>query len=250
LHPEEFREMQALEEGHWWFRGKRLLLEALLARAGVETGRMLDVGCGTGGILRSLAHRGDVVGIDYAEIGLRFCRTKGLRDVLRASALALPFRDGVFDLCVLMDILEHVDEEALLLSEVRRVLRPGGVAILSVPAFQALWSPHDEVFEHRRRYRKRELVARVRESGLAVEWASYTNFFVFPPALAWRTLRRWTNVASEQRTDFFPLPAVLNAALVGAYRAEAALIRRLPLPFGVSVACVATAPGGSAARAA
>jgi len=239
--------MQALEEGHWWFRGKRLLLEALLARAGVSTGRMLDVGCGTGGILRALAARGEVIGIDYAELGLRYCRTKGLRDVLRASALALPFRSGVFDLCVLMDVLEHVDEEALLLSEVRRVLRPGGVAILSVPAFQALWSPHDEVFEHRRRYRRKELVARVRESGLHVDWASYTNFFVFPPALAWRTLRRWTNVASERRTDFFPLPGVINSALVAAYRAEAALIRRLPLPFGVSVACVATAPGARAA---
>jgi SAM-dependent methyltransferase len=248
LHPEEFREMQALEEGHWWFRGKRLLLEALLARAGVTSGRMLDVGCGTGGILRALAGRGRVVGIDYAEIGLRYCRTKGLRDVLRASALALPFRDGAFDLCVLMDVLEHVDDEARLLGEVRRVLRPGGAAIVSVPAFQALWSPHDEVLEHRRRYRRKELVARVRESGLEVGWASYTNFFVFPPALAWRTLRRWTGVAPERRTDFFHLPPAVNSAIVGAYRAEAALIRRLPLPFGVSVACVASAPRDDVAR--
>jgi SAM-dependent methyltransferase len=240
MHPEEFREMQSLEENHWWFRGKRLLLGALLARLdGRSRRRMLDIGCGTGGILKALAGVGTIVGIDRDELALRFCREKGLDGVVRASALDLPFVSGAFDVCVMMDVLEHVDEEGALLAEVRRVLRPGGTAIVSVPAFPVLWSQHDVTFEHRRRYRRPQLEARLREAGLRVEWSSYTNFFVFPPTLLWRTLRRWTGVAPSRRTDLFAVPHVLNQALVAAYRCEAELIRRVALPFGVSVACVA-----------
>ena len=139
----------------------------------------------------------------------------------------------------MMDVLEHVDDEQALLGEARRILRPCGALLISVPAFNALWSQHDVTHEHRRRYRKPELVSVVRKAGFTVEWSSYTNFFVFPPALAWRLLRRWAGVAPGMRTDFFNAPAPLNAALVGTYRAEAALLRRLVLPFGVSVACVA-----------
>jgi hypothetical protein len=108
-----------------------------------------------------------------------------------------------------------------------------------VPAFNALWSQHDVTLEHRRRYRKPELTAVVRKAGFRVEWSSYTNFFVFPPAFIWRLLRRWAGVAPGRRTDFFNAPAALNATLVGTYRAEAALLRRVVLPFGVSVACIA-----------
>ncbi len=240
MHPEEFREMQALEEGHWWFRGKRLLLETLLDRAATRTPcRMIDIGCGTGGVLQALAGHGLTVGIDRAEVALRFCREKGLTSVVLGSALELPFAGGSFDVCTMMDVLEHVDDEQALLGEARRILRPGGALLVSVPAFNALWSQHDVTLEHRRRYRKPELVAVVRKAGLSVEWSSYTNFFVFPPALAWRLLRRWAGVAPGMRTDFFNAPGPLNAALVGTYRAEAALLRRLVLPFGVSVACVA-----------
>jgi SAM-dependent methyltransferase len=240
MHPEEFREMAALEERHWWFVGKRLLLRALLARAGGARGRrLLDVGCGTGGVLAELAAEGTVVGIDRDELALRFCRDRGLGAVVRASALQLPFGDASFDVCVMMDVLEHLDDEGVLLREVRRLLRPGGVALISVPAFQALWSQHDVTFEHRRRYRRDQLEACVRAAGFEVQWSTYTNFFVFLPALAWRTLRRWTGIAPGARTDFFTAPALLNRALVETYRWEAALISRRALPFGVSVACVA-----------
>ena len=239
MHPEEFREMQALEESHFWFAGKRLLLRTLLELSGGARGRMLDVGCGTGGVLLSLARDAVVVGIDREELALRFCRDKGLRAVVRGSAAALPFADGSFDACTSFDVLEHVDDEQLLLSELRRVLRPGGRALISVPAFQALWSQHDEMLEHRRRYRRGELLAQVRQAGFAVDWSSYTNFFIFPPALVWRILRRWTGIAPGLRTDLVMPPAPVNRALVGLYHCEAMLLRRVRLPFGVSVACVA-----------
>jgi SAM-dependent methyltransferase len=239
VHPAEFEEMVALEDSHWWFRGKRLLVASLLARGGVARGaRLLDVGCGTGGVLRALAPDGQVVGVDSAECALAFCRERGLA-VVRTSGGTLPFGAGTFDGCLLMDVLEHLDDELPVLQEVRRVLRPGGVVITSVPAFPALWSQHDETFEHRRRYLRAALVDVVRRAGFRVEWSSYTNFGVFLPALVWRTFRRWTGVAPGARTDFFRAPAPLNGALVALYRWEAGRLRHGTLPFGVSVACVA-----------
>src|SRR5262249_49922943 len=155
------------EASHWWFRGKRLLLDALLAHSVAQTGlRFLDIGCGTGGVLQGLARRGSVVGVDRNELALRFCRDNGLRSGVLGDALDLPFRTGSFDVCVMMDVLEHVDAEDALLQAVRRVLRPGGSLLVSVPAFQALWSQHDVTFEHRRRYRRRQLEDRIREAGL------------------------------------------------------------------------------------
>jgi SAM-dependent methyltransferase len=239
VHPAEFQEMMALEDTHWWFRGKRLLVDTLLSRGGLANGgRLLDVGCGTGGLLVTLAARSRVVGVDNAECALTFCRERGLA-VARMGGSALPFKDGSFDGCLMMDVLEHLDDEQPVLHEVRRVLKPGAVLIASVPAFRALWSQHDETFQHRRRYVRSALVAVVARAGFRVEWASYTNFGVFLPALAWRTLRRWTGVARDARTDFVPLPAPVNDALVFLYRWEAAFLRRGRLPFGVSVACVA-----------
>jgi SAM-dependent methyltransferase len=239
MHPAEFEEMVNLEDGHWWFRGKQLLVASLLARSGLgPAARLLDVGCGTGGLLQQLRLCGQVVGVDSAQLALAYCRARGL-SVARTTASSLPFAGGTFDGCVMLDVLEHLDDELPVLHEVRRILRPGGVVVASVPAFGALWSQHDETFQHRRRYLRAALVAVVSRAGLRVEWSSYTNFGIFAPALAWRTLRRWTGVAPTVRTDFFRLPAPVNGLLVGLYRCEAAFLRRGRLPFGVSVACVA-----------
>jgi SAM-dependent methyltransferase len=245
MHIEEFREMQAIEEHHFWFAGKRLLLNMLLERAGGHPERVLDIGCGTGGLLKTLAGRASVFGVDYEELALRFCRDKGLDAVVRGSGLELPFAAASFDVCVMFDVLEHVDDELALLRELRRVLPPGGAAIVSVPAFQALWSQHDETFQHRRRYRRRELVERMEAAGFEIDWCTYTNVVIFVPALVWRVLRRATGLAAGMRTDFVMPPAPINRLLVETYRCEASLLKRLRAPFGVSVACVARVPAAS-----
>src|SRR5262249_10503120 len=145
MHPQEFREMQALEADHWWFVGKRLLLGALLdhpahdGAAAERPTRILDIGCGSGETLQALSQGALVMGIDSEHLPLRYCRERGLERLVRGSAIEMPFRDASFDACVMMDVLEHVDEEHDLLSEVRRVLRAGGAAVVSVPAFQMLW---------------------------------------------------------------------------------------------------------------
>jgi hypothetical protein len=135
--------------------------------------------------------------------------------------------------------MRECDRTAVRRPLVRHVLRPQRRIVICLPAFRALWRQHGETFQHRRRYRRSDLRACVQQAGFVVEWSSYTNFFVFPPALLWRVLRRWARIAPRMRTDFFMLPGVVNRALIGAYRSEAQFLRRIRLPFGVSVACVA-----------
>ena len=234
-------EMFRLEDHHWWFVGKRLLLDALLAADGPPPGgRILDVGCGTGAVLAGLGRHGRPVGIDRSADSLAFCRRRGLVALARADASRLPFRPATFDTVLLLDSLEHVEDELALLAEVRRLLTPAGRLLVSVPAFAFLWSAHDEVLHHLRRYTAPGLRAVLERSGLAVRRLTYTNIFAFPPALAVRGLLPLLGVRRREGTDFRTHARSTNALLLAAYRVEAALLRRLRLPVGLSVAAVAT----------
>ena len=151
MNDEEFRLLAEIEEHHWWFVGKRELLRALLES--VPRGEhLLDLGCGTGGMLRELAGTGWSVGVDRSEFALRVCAKKGQRVLVRAGLDQLPFGGEAFDTILLLDVLEHLEDDVGFLRGVRGVCKREGRIVISVPAFQFLWSQHDETFEHRRRY--------------------------------------------------------------------------------------------------
>jgi len=239
----EFKLHGEIEEDHWWFVGKRLILRALFEPE-VEQERVLDLGCGTGGILRHWAQRCRCVGIDVSELALEISRRKGVRALARGDLNRLPFRDHSFDTVLALDVLEHLDDDVRFLAGASRVCAPGGRMILSVPAFQLLWSKHDESFLHKRRYTARQLERVVRRAGLIPERTTYTNFWVFPVAAVWRLISYRLGVGRfAPRTDFWKLPRPLNQLLVGIYRLEARMLRRVNLPVGVSAVCVARKPG-------
>jgi SAM-dependent methyltransferase len=235
--------MYEVEGSHWWFAGRRRILESfvkeIIARLNVEgrTPRILDVGCGTGANLEMLAQFGDAEGVDVSEDALAFCRARGLTRVKHGAAERLPYEDNSFDLVTALDVVEHLDDDAGGLREMRRVLRPGGRALLFVPAFMWLWGVQDDVSHHRRRYTLPQLTERVRESGFEVERATYANLTFFAPVLAGRLLMRATGVrpASENNIN---VPA-LNGVLGHLFGAERFWLRRLNFPFGVSAVCVA-----------
>jgi SAM-dependent methyltransferase len=159
---------------HWWFRGRKYLVEGLLGRAGVESGRFVDLGAGAESLL---PHDLDVVKLDIV-------RPQTLpKRFVQASAEALPFPDAAFDGAGLFDILEHLPDPGVCLSEVRRVVRPGGLVIVTVPAHRRLWSPHDDLVGHERRYSSGELQASLSEAGLDVRWISSFYGFLVPPAM-------------------------------------------------------------------
>jgi SAM-dependent methyltransferase len=228
-----------LEDRHWWFRGRRAVIRALLDRGRVGPGyRLLDAGCGTGRNLADLAVRAaSAHGVDSATEAVAFCRRRGLHGVSQAELDALPFDAAAFDLLVATDVVEHLDDDAGALRELRRVAAPGACLLVTVPAYQWLWSEHDDAHQHKRRYTRPQLLERVRAAGWEPAVATYFNSLLLPPIAAARRLAR-----TSAESDYDRTPGPLNALLERPMRLEAQLIRRgASLPAGVSIGLVARA---------
>lgn len=233
--------MREVEDTHWWFVGRRRIIHSWVERIGRDIGklrpRILDVGCGTGANLQMLSQFGVAEGVDVSTEALDFCRARGLARVRQGAAESLPYEDAQFDLVTGLDVVEHLDDDVVGLSEMRRVLRPGGRALLFVPAFMFLWGVQDDISHHRRRYTLPELKSKLREAGLTVERASYANLTFFAPILAGRLLMRATGLrpASENNINIGALNGLLGRLL----GAESWWLKRMNFPFGVSIICEA-----------
>lgn len=235
----DFRLMDSIEEDHWWFVGKRLILRAVLD-ARTDGARILDLGCGTGGVLRDRGERDRCFGVDRSRLALRMCARRGLDALACGDLDRIPLKQGSFGTVLTLDVIEHLDDDVAFLRAAAELCTPDGRLVISVPAFQLLWSKHDEAFEHRRRYSARTLRAAVERAGLVVERMTYTNMLVFPVAAVWRILSYRLGLGKyAPENDFWPVPGWLNALLTLQYRFEAWLLRRVDLPVGVSVLCVA-----------
>lgn len=245
MDPEEYGRMERLERTHWWFRGKREAVGALLARAGLAepgSGQVtVDVGCGTGAVLERFGGGSVAIGIDDHWEALRYAVEKPGARLARSDARALPFDDDSVDRIFLLDVAEHVAEDERVFAEVRRVLKPEGAAIIHVPAHPALWSPHDEAVHHVRRYTRGELERRLHEAGLRPLVLTYTFAGILLPAIAVRAWKR--RRPGEQRVDFDVSPGWMNRALHRWQRIEAGWLERRNLPFGLSLGAVARPEG-------
>lgn len=235
----EFRLYEGFEDDQWWFVGKRLLVRALLG-GDPPRGRLLDLGCGMGGLLREFEGSAASFGTDRSTYALAVCRKKGATGLARADLLAPPFRDGTFDTLLALDVIEHLDDDVEFLRRASHLLAPEGRFVIVVPAFMMLWSQHDETFQHRRRYRAADLEAAVRAAGLEPLRTSYLHTAIFPVALTWRVASRRLGLGRvAPKHDFWPIPGWLNRLIAAVYRLEAFWLARADLPFGVSVGCVA-----------
>lgn len=233
-----------VERTHWWFEGRRAILTRLLAALDPPLppgARVLDVGCGTGANGQVLAGGGRfAVGLDLSPVplGLQGAMGRGHAARLRGDATRLPFPSGAFDMVVALDVLEHIDDDGAAAAELVRVLRPGGVLIVFVPALQLLWGLQDEVSHHRRRYGRAELQSLIAGTGVRIERLTFFNAILFVPILAGRLAMRVLprgRLASENQIG----GPISNALLKAIFCAEAPLLDRLDLPIGVSLACVA-----------
>ena len=232
--------VHAVEDRHWWFRGRRQVVDALLASAGVAPPlRVLDAGCGTGRNLQGYRRLGPVRGIEPSGSAVDFCHQRGLTEVVQATVESLPFEDGSFDLVFTTDVLEHVDDDVAALQELRRVAAPGALLVATVPAHMWLWTQSDVALQHRRRYSRKQLESSVRGGGWTPQRATYFNLVLLPPIAAARALRRGQD---STRPELELTPAWLDRLLVLPLSVEAALIRRgVALPTGVSIGLVARA---------
>lgn len=242
------------EQDYWWHVGKRAIVYSLLGkyrRSGVNADRRraLDLGCGTGLNLDKLAQYARPTGTDFSEEALHFCLERGHTSLAKADAAALPFPDREFDIITALDVIEHLDDDHIALAELRRVLRPGGILVLSVPAYKALWTYWDDILGHRRRYTTGMMREAIEGAGLRVRKVSYSNMLILVPVVLVRFLKSLRRKGAELRhesadpeSDFMPVPGWLNCMLIAYYNWEAGFLRRHSLPFGLSVVCVAQRP--------
>jgi SAM-dependent methyltransferase len=231
-----YQQLYDLEDGHWWFRGRRAVLWAMLQRVGVPSApRLLDAGCGTGRNLAEFqALGGTAAGVDPSPEAIAFCHRRGLHGVREAGLEALPFGDGEFDLILATDVLEHIERDDLAARELRRVAAPAALLMVTVPAYQWLWSHHDDSHHHQRRYTLRALRARLAGAGWRPVLQTYFNSLLLPPIAAVRTLARGRDGSDYELTEG-PMNRVLELPM----RAEAAAIGRgVRFPAGVSIGMV------------
>jgi SAM-dependent methyltransferase len=181
------------DDRHWWYRGRRRVLNSVLDRIPLSPGcQLLDAGCGSGRELDELAARGRATGVDLSEVSVASARARGHMDVHRAAIEELPFADATFDLVTCLDVIEHTPDDRIALAELRRVTRPRGVLVVTVPAYPSLWSTHDVVNRHFRRYRCASLRAAAAEAGWTVLRDTHFNAVLLAPATApSRRARSW-----------------------------------------------------------
>jgi len=229
-----------VEDRHWWYSGRRRVLARAIARLQLPApARVLDAGCGSGRNMVDLARYGEVSGIELSDTSVAVARSRDVGEVVEGSVLEMPFAADSFDLAVCLDVIEHPQDDRAALRELRRVLAPGGALLVTVPAYQWLWSGHDVINHHHRRYNRRALLAAAQEAGWECEFATYFNSLLLPVAIALRALDRVHANTTESSLDLWVPPAPLNWLLQQPLNLEAAAIgRRRPIPAGLSLLAV------------
>jgi 2-polyprenyl-3-methyl-5-hydroxy-6-metoxy-1,4-benzoquinol methylase len=239
------------ENGHWWFRWRYELITKLVrSLKNKPEFRILDAGCGTGQMTKRLEALGEAVGLDSAQEAIDYARSRGVECLVRGSITAPPFADGSFDCVLALDVIEHVDDDIGILLSLYQVIKPGGHLIITVPAFDTLWSEHDEINHHKRRYRSPRLRHLIAEAGFEIDRLSYCNTTLYFPVLATRKAKNlWRAVSRTKPGENRPLqsdlgdyPKPVNELLFNLMRLETKLMDRVDMPFGVSILAVARKP--------
>jgi len=241
MRTEEFNKMRDLEARHWWFLGRRFLLRFLRRVLVQSDDLILDVGCGTGLGASELGTNSQVIGLDVSIDAFRVCDWNRLGMPCVGSAERMPFKNDSFQLVVALDVLEHLERVDTALKEIYRVCKPGGFLLVLVPAYGWLWSSHDEVLGHKRRYTASSLASALRSAGFQIVRLSYVVTFVFPLAALVRLIRRLAR-RTAQTSDMAPVPGGLNLLLSLIMRVEVFFLRWVNMPFGLSALAIAKRP--------
>jgi SAM-dependent methyltransferase len=236
-----YDQMAAFDQRHWWYRARREVIAALIRRrAQPPSGaRLLEIGCGTGHNLAMLAQFGSVDALEVDKTARALAEKRLGKAVFSAP---LPELAGIpersYDLVAAFDVIEHIADDEAAIRSIARLLRPGGRLVVTVPAHQWMWSAHDVVNHHQRRYSKAGLTRLIDGSPFRLDAIGYFNSLLFPVAIAERFASK---LRGKEDADLSLPPAPLNQALERIFAAERALVGRVPLPPGLSLFAVASA---------
>lgn len=241
MKPQAYSKTFEFEEDYWWFKGRRRIVFDSLKKIKKDSKEkvLLDIGCGTGITLEKIKEFNLKVGVDNSLQALNYAIRRNCPNLINGSSYALPLRDNSVDCVLILDVLEHLDEERKALLEVWRVCKKGGGIVVTVPAYRFLWSGEDEVSLHKRRYVGSAKKKLIESAGFKVEKISYFNSFLMPLIYVVILFNKLFNKKSMEESDLKVFPRVLNYGLTIVLYFEALLLRMLNLPFGASLICVA-----------
>lgn len=246
----EYDTMRRVEDTFWWYQVLRSAVANDLSDGRVERTplRLLDAGCGTGGMLhtaRKAQPDWETTGLDFSAVAVEYCRERGFANVVKGSVDEMPFTDSSFDVVLSLDVLCHKEvSERRAASEIARILKPGGILILNLPAFEALKGRHDIAVHTARRYTVERVRTLLESVNLRTETSFYWNAWLFVPFVAWRQLTRFAKSpdGTSAKGDLSSMPPQINAILSMVGRLDFAACRALHPPFGTSVYAVARKP--------
>jgi ubiquinone/menaquinone biosynthesis C-methylase UbiE len=234
----EYEKMAMVEDSYWWHTGRKSIISRQLKRLRLpKSAEILNIGAGTGGMVPLFRQYGNVTNVDVSEEAVRYCERKGMGPVIKVEGIELPFPDNTFDVVAATDVLEHIENDVAALKEWNRVLKPGGTLLLTVPAYQWLWSGHDESLHHFRRYTATQVGDRMKAASLDVTRRTYVIVFSFPMIVAFRAMQKIRG--KQQTTSYVFLPSPVNRLFKGFLQIEARALRVINFPFGTSVLALA-----------
>jgi SAM-dependent methyltransferase len=236
-----YREMAELDQRHWWYKARREVLADLIRREAMPPGdaRILEIGCGTGHNLEMLGQFGTIDALELDEEARAIAKKRLGRPVMSAPLPELAgVPDRYYDLIAALDVIEHIDDDRAAVAAIAGKLRSGGKFVMTVPAHQWMWSAHDVVNHHKRRYSKDGLRRLIDGSPLRLDRIGYFNSLLFPLAVAERLASK---LRGKDNADVKLPSAPLNALLERVFAAERHFVGRLPLPPGLSLFAVASA---------
>jgi SAM-dependent methyltransferase len=241
MKPEEYEKMYAAEQTYFWFVAKQRTIRRILSRFIEQNSpAILDLGCGTGTNLDSLGRFGEAYGIDESDLALGFCQRRGLGLLAQGRAERLPFCENCFDLVCALDLLEHLADDDAALGQAFRVLKPGGILLVTVPAYPSLFGAHDHALGHKRRYKKADLGFKVKRSGFSLIKTSHYMSLLFPATLLIKLYQK--RFGSRTETIRYHVHPLLNRFFLFLCELEARLLVYLDMPVGTSILLIARKP--------
>lgn len=231
-----YSDMYTQEEFYWWHKAKRQLVKQFLPRR--KNLKILDIGCGTGKLMEELKPYGKVWGIDASKQAIAFCQQRHLTRVYHEDFPKLKHVNTQFDVITCLDVLEHIANDTQALRMIKKLLKPHGRAIITVPAYQWLFSYWDTILGHQRRYGNTELEQKVKKANLAIVKLSFVYSFLLPLVIPFRLIRHKLFRAKTPTSDFIKLPSVFHSLFFFLATIEQKIIAKATIPFGVSLLCI------------
>ena len=242
----EYDIMYRTEKDHWWFKGKRKIVFTQISKFLDEDKKysILDVGCGTGIIVKEFSKLGDAMGLDIEIKALKFCQNRGLKKLVQGDLMHLPFEDNSYDIVSIFDVLYHKDvkDDVAAMRELFRIIKPGGLLVLTDSADMKLWSRHDVAAHARERYSVPKMSSRLEKAGFEIKKVSYFNTLLYPAIFAYRKLDNILNKDKPAKTNIDKTNPIVNSILYTLLWTESKMLKLVRLPFGVSIFVIGKKP--------